>query len=433
MREWTIDELKRAKEIVESSSSMKEADKRLRDELGRTYKAFKVKLAKLKKKGISIDDLLEREEKEEEVQYLFGVIDRMKREVDKLRSVSALDRLIADRISDRIESWNRIRPSVPRRSPGRKVRSETAVLVLSDLHIGEVVSRDETRGISEYNFDIFRRRLQLLSDKIFHLLFDCLEGYKFPELRILCLGDVVSGNIIDELVETNDLSIVDQVVDGAYVLAQFLAEQCAVFDRVVFHGIVGNHGRVTKTKRYKRKYCSWDRMVYEMLRIILKNQNIEFHLPKSFFDVVEINGAKFLIAHGDEIRMWMGIPFYNMQKFRMAMLELVKNLPVQTFDYLIIGHFHNCFQMDTPIGEMMVNGSMVGGSEYSIGRLAMTSRPTQLLFGVNKHGMISWRFPVRLDDPYDAPLRYLLPEESSYEGRSVQRVAGPDEQDRREA
>jgi len=186
------------------------------------------------------------------------------------------------------------------------LRHETAVLLLGDIHIGEVVSSEETLGLSEYNFDIFRKRLQLLSDKINSLLFDCLSGYQFDEMVIICLGDMVSGNIIDELIETNEPEVTDQVVDGAYILSQFVLEQAARFPKVRICGIAGNHGRITKRKRFKKRYANWDRIVYMMMKAILRSQdNIKFRFPKSLFDVVEINGIKFLYTHGDEIRSWM--------------------------------------------------------------------------------------------------------------------------------
>ncbi len=270
---------------------------------------------------------------------------------------------------------------------------------------------------------MFVARLELLSYKIFHILFECLIGYRFDDLIICALGDFVSGIIHSELVETASRVVTEQALHGAFVLAQFLREQATRFKRVKFLGVSGNHGRLTKEKRYKNRFADWDRILYETLALILRDQkNVSFHLSDAPFYLFEVNGTKFLMEHGDEIRRWMGMPWYGLERERIRKRELLEGAEADvivshierrqeqagSFTYMLLGHFHQCAVIDTPKGEMLVNGSFVGGSEHSIIKYSASCRPTQMLFGVNEEGMISFRFPLRLDTARESK-RYLIP------------------------
>ena len=74
---------------------------------------------------------------------------------------------------------------IPRHSHKIQERKESAVLVGSCWHIGEVISKEEMGGLNEYNFDIFVRRYQYLIEKTIH------NAKKFPvdELHVFLTGD----------------------------------------------------------------------------------------------------------------------------------------------------------------------------------------------------------------------------------------------------
>jgi len=286
--------------------------------------------------------------------------------------------------------------------PSIEEEEETALLLLSDLHIGEVVEANETYGIAEYNFEIFKARLEILKEKILHILLECLQGYRFPELVVAALGDMISGMIHEELVETSDLTTVQQAMEGAYELSLFLRDLAGCFQRIRFYGVSGNHGRLGKKIKYIRRWANWDFIFYQTLKQLLKEQdNIEFILEKAPFQIFEVSGSRFLMEHGDNVRTWMTLPWYGLERERIRKKELVESVEGKSFDYLLVGHFHQCGQIDTPRGEMFLNGSFVGGSEFSIIKLGRSSLPTQLLLGINKRGLVSFRFPLRLEEKRD--------------------------------
>jgi len=276
------------------------------------------------------------------------------------------------------------------------VDPEEAVLFVSDLHTAEVVDYQQMGGLNQYNFQLFLKRLQWLSDSVRHISRTHLSNYKFEKLHLLLGGDFVCGDIHDELIETSEMNVMDASLACGLIMAQFIREFCAEFKKVEVDGIVGNHGRIRKQKYYKNKYANWDYVTYQIIGALLKDQpNVKFNFPKSFFLIKKINGYNFLLLHGDDIRSWMGIPWYGVNRMVAQLTEILASRSI-FIDYVCLAHFHNTATLDKCIGEKMINGSFVGGSEFSLGKTFQTSDPKQLFWGVHERQGVTWRFPINL-------------------------------------
>jgi hypothetical protein len=163
-----------------------------------------------------------------------------------------------------------------------------------------------------------------------------------------------------------------------------------------------------KKPEFKKAYVNWDTFVYQIAALMLKNvPNIEFDIPKPKFAVATINGKRFLCTHGDIVRGWMGIPYYDMSRKAYLINDMLWHVdePVHGF---IMGHFHSGNVQEKLNGPMLVNGAMVGTSEFSTVALATASRPMQYVFGVHPEQGMSWRYPIWLDKipTPEAPQRY---------------------------
>jgi hypothetical protein len=65
--------------------------------------------------------------------------------------------------------------------------------------------------------------------------------------------------------------------------------------------------------------------------------------------------------------------------------------------YWLYGHFHQAEQAELVHGERIINGSLVGGSQFSIQKMKRTSRPSQSFFGLAKKKGITWRYNLYLN------------------------------------
>ncbi len=286
--------------------------------------------------------------------------------------------------------------------PGKGVTTESGILLLSDTHIGEVIQAAEMRGLNAYNVDICNRRLKHLSNVCRDLMTDKLRGYHFDRLHIMLLGDIVSGYIHDELAETGEGNIMDWTVNGAYIIAQLVREFLQTVPAISLVGVVGNHGRVYKGPvRFKERYVNWDYVTYQYISMFLRDEakagRVTFNFPQSFWTVEKICGWNWLVLHGDNIKSWAGIPWYGIERAIKKLKELMA-VQKEFVDYIALGHFHNQGTLDMMRGQVIINGSVMGGDEYSIGKMYSTSSARQWLGGIHPRTGITWTYNINLQD-----------------------------------
>ena len=116
------------------------------------------------------------------------------------------------------------------------------------------------------------------------------------------LGDMISGDIHEELARTNIDNCMGQMIRGANLIAQSLRFLAPHFESIKVPCVVGNHGRMTRKPPMKDKYMDWDYLTYQWVAAFCSNQpNITFEIPKSFAHMIEVSGRKILLFHGDSI------------------------------------------------------------------------------------------------------------------------------------
>ena len=257
------------------------------------------------------------------------------------------------------------------------------VLQWSDVHAAEVVSSEATNGANEYNYDIALKRHQRLLEGV--LSYKEHSGFPVDRLRILGLGDMLSGDIHEELKETNEMPLEEATVRFGEDAALWLEEFVPYFSEITVDGVVGNHPRRSKKRAAKRKYNNSDWTAYEIMRIALrKNGSIKFDIPKAGAHPVMIFNERLLMFHGDAVgpSAMVGVPAGGIIRY-------VKNLRDQwdargqPVKYFACGHFHDPNSWSKRI---FINGSVVGLSEYGDDK-GYLGDPCQLLHVFNeKHG-----------------------------------------------
>ena len=232
-----------------------------------------------------------------------------------------------------------------------------AVMRISDAHMGSVQFPDEIEGFNEFNPDICRAR-QVDYAKRFCKWVDITRGaYQIDEVAVLITGDLISGDIHDELRVTNAFPAPVQCVKAAEVLVEQMRIIARAFSKVTVHFLVeDNHARLTKKPQAKEAgYNSFNYVVGKMAEIYLsKIKNIEFNIYPQYEKVVTVLNRNYLIAHGHGIRGWMGIPWYSIErhvgkesKARLPIimddLSMAKRIGFHKF---VFGHYHSYFETD---------------------------------------------------------------------------------------
>ena len=82
--------------------------------------------------------------------------------------------------------------------------SGTPVLMISDLHWGQTIDAAQTGGMNKFNRAVAKERLQRLVNNTLDLCFNHMTKPKYDGIVVCLAGDLISGNIHEELRETNE-------------------------------------------------------------------------------------------------------------------------------------------------------------------------------------------------------------------------------------
>jgi len=300
-------------------------------------------------------------------------------------------------------------PSIPALPPAWKPPAvasdgpvETVVQFLSDWHGYEHVSAERTRGLNEYNPQIMcDRAAQLVASHT--SIHQKLQrgGYQFPELVILLGGDFSTGTIHDLERHAHGANITQAAMGTAWLLAQTIRALAVLYPSVHVAGVGGNHGRLPDARRKQMKdpQRTWDWVIYQMVAWMLHDiPEINFWFPNAWAAQIEVRGWNFLLNHGDDIKSWGGIPWYGIQRRTDKTLAL-EGARGNIIHYQMLAHFHQSTNIPHPAGETFVNGSMIGGTEFSVDSLGASDPPKQLMLMVHERRGVTSRWPLRLDVP----------------------------------
>lgn len=247
-------------------------------------------------------------------------------------------------------------------------REGTLVTIASDWHVGEVVSREETHGTNHYDLKEARRRAGNFWDNVLWIRKDAQRTITSPDHVLALNGDMISGSIHQELAESNECGLVEQVGEAIAMLEPGIRELARSCRRLVIPCVHGNHGRFSVGKSLVKIgwAVSLESMLYRWLRDKMKDvPNIEWLIPKAESVSLEVLGHKMRFQHGTHIKSQGGIGGILVPLTRWAIRQ-------NTADLYCFGHFHQA----CTFGKVIVNGSLIGESAYSV-ELGFEARPPE--------------------------------------------------------
>lgn len=247
------------------------------------------------------------------------------------------------------------------RTPKKSEKVATLVTVLSDCHFDEVVNPAELDGRNAYDRRIAEIRLERYFTHVCSLAQDYLTGMTYDGVVLMLGGDLISGDIHEELQDTNDAQTLDTVLHWSSKIAggiDLLAEE---FGRVHVPVVVGNHGRRSRKPRAKgRARDNFDWMIGQLLaRHFDKDQRVTFQIPDGTDAIVRIHDTNLLLTHGDQVSGGGGIGGIWPPIMRMIAKKRVR----QQFDAVVMGHWHQLIM--APTAGVVVNGALKGEDEYA--------------------------------------------------------------------
>lgn len=393
-------------ELLRVLRDHKDNQTRAAEAIGMNRNTFVARLAKARARGLTADTKLRRTQ-DQEIKALKRKIRDMEKDDDT-----------AEAVRQKLYDIASISPSPPKwLTPNRQAGKSPGVPMAfwSDWHYGEVVNLEEVGGVNEFNKDIADRRIDLLVNRTIDLCMNHMIHPEYPGIVIALGGDMISGDIHEELADTNwgyTLEVVNELVDK---LASALETMADHFGAVFVPCVVGNHGRATRKPRMKgRVQTSFEWNIYVQLARHFKNDpRVSFLIPNEADARFNILGHRFLLTHGDSLGVRGGDGIIGAIGPIMRGSIKVGRLESQIgrdFDTIMMGHWHQYIPLCSGRGGgILVNGCIKGYDEYARLSLRAPFAPaSQALLFVHQDIGITAHWNVFVDDE---PYGYIRDEE----------------------
>lgn len=340
---------------------------------------------------------------------------KLKNEEDRLRQKLKLaeaelasihrENLSADLIRKQIYELAEMIPNPPLWAAGLKKGHSSGIpmTMWSDWHYGEVVSKEEVGGVNVFNRAIGKQRVKQLVETTIDLCFNHMTQPKYPGIVVCLGGDMISGTIHEELAETNDGPVQQSVLEVEELLIWGLTQIADKFGKVFVPCVVGNHGRIHKKPRAKRRvFESYEWNIYQHLeRHFRSDKRFQFMVPVDSDAHFTVAGHRFLLTHGDTLGVKGGDGIIGaLGPIARGAIKVGRNQSQigRDFDTLLIGHWHQ-YTPRSDGSRVIVNGALKGYDEYAHTVLrASYAPPSQALWFIHpKHG-VTCQWPIQLDE-----------------------------------
>ena len=261
------------------------------------------------------------------------------------------------------------------------------IMVLSDLHIGDVVLRNDVPD-NEFNYKIAQQRLDHFTQEVLN------NPRQSKVLVITSLFDFIKGIIHGGVYETEG-SLVESISRVVEMYTRILITMGAVYDRVEVYSTGSNHERVHEHVTTTKKYLDFGRLIDMITQQILKASkvtNVSVTTTDTGYNLVKLNSANILLFHGDTLRTYKPTATTSRSKAQ----DVCNQMFGCSYRHCISGHTHEFVACTNQYnGLNIVSGSLVGNSSYGVQSGYAAIVPSQLIVFVERDGSIQTVHPVQ--------------------------------------
>jgi hypothetical protein len=305
---------------------------------------------------------------------------------------------------------------------GRRHNPQTAMLIIGDTQWGynlepeSVLPGGGDPGLEllRYNPEVADRRLKEVFRIWLEIVADVRQASPVSEGIVVSVGDLVDHSGLRPGHERHlaDPNVISQSLNCYQSLLECMVGAAEQFESFRFVGVPGNHGRVIPKWGVSQPTENFDYLIYRLLEASFRNTpHVKLEIPASWYHVFEMCGGKWksLVFHGDEIRNYLGFPWYGgdraikgyqgmmwwITRQRTLGLKPGQQLSVEEFmrilamfDIAIFGHFHTNASWVSAAVDKLAVGSLVAASEFGARKFHEISTPSQLCAFVHpEHGL----------------------------------------------
>ena len=239
-------------------------------------------------------------------------------------------------------------------------RSNEAVLLFSDVHVGMLVDK----FCNVYNYSVAQDRVSRLVD---YTIKYC-QAMDVQRLNVLLLGDFVHGLIHVNARLEQEFGVIDQIIKASQLLGKALEQLQKAAPEIIVRSCTDNHSRAVAELKESVEEDNYARLIDFYLEEKLKDTRVQFahdNIDQEIGVVELMNGETLVFAHGHHDN-------YNqaMQNYCGLLKKYVK--------YICLGHFHSKKEKSFMGAKVIVNGSVCGIDSYALGK-RLGDDPEQVL------------------------------------------------------
>lgn len=260
-----------------------------------------------------------------------------------------------------------------------KLGEAVAVAVASDFHLEETVRPETVNGLNKYTLEIAKARTEQFFVNTLKLVEKEQTATRIDTLVLMLLGDFISGNIHEELLETCSLRPIEAIIMAENLLVSGIDYLLANSKlKLIIPCHVGNHTRITKKVHIGTETGnSLETFMYCHMREHYKNnKRVTFAIAEGYLSYLKIWDFNICMHHGHSLKFNGGVGGLTIP-VRKAISQWEK---LRHSDLYVFGHWHTLFDG----GNFIVNGSLIGYNPFAVFIKADFERPRQAFFLISK-------------------------------------------------
>ena len=262
---------------------------------------------------------------------------------------------------------------------GDKKGEATAVVIASDWHIEEKVRPESVNGRNSYDIPTAEKRAVEFFENTIKLIKKEQQDVQIDTLVLALLGDFISSNIHEELLENCELTPMAAIIKAKNLIVAGIESILRETNlKLVIPCHVGNHTRITKKIHLSNEQGnSLEYFMYHTLSdYFAKEKRITWMIAEGYHSYIQIYNYTIRFHHGHSIKFGGGVGGI-MIPVQKAISQWNK---IKWADLDCFGHLH--VQMDGK--NFLANGSNIGYNSFAVAIKADFDTPRQTFFLIDK-------------------------------------------------
>ncbi len=262
------------------------------------------------------------------------------------------------------------------------------LIVLSDLHIGAKVSKEEVGELNSYNYKIALQRIHKV------VIANLGMPRQSDNLTILILGDIFDGIIHDSYLIA-EMPVTKAVAQFSSYVIELLYSLSKAYKTIKLEIISGNHDRITDRPTITHKNFDFAHLFYEIVKQgVNQLNNVKITYGFKGYHLIDLpNNKKGFVFHGDMNRSYHPCKESEVLKA----MTLCKQLYNVEPELLLSGHIHRYHKTLLPNGGYAITvGSLLGTNQYSYTNGWLNAIPNQVILFYNEFGELEKEKVVKL-------------------------------------